>query len=311
MFFLPFASNTNKYYRTSLCLCDVFMPTPRQSFFIPNEVMRQVRPPAQSETATYNDGGNTPLPTDFERETIFTGVWSPGHRTSIPSNSGGSSSSVTWTPASPPPHMQGFLSPDPSLFSPPSPPRPDASQSSVFDGHWILHPKLVGTPIQVDINGGELDTSTKKTGIFVETVVGTHGNISVIYRRSAKQIIDVPFNTVIPSRQRPKPSTEKGLMVVARSHPNHIGKLVRQVHHFYEKEKIEENHLFVLVTVERSGGQETQGSEFLELHGDDLDHVKETPDERKHSKELLELLRMEFAALGVCVRDKMDFFTVS
>ncbi|KAF9063917.1 hypothetical protein BDP27DRAFT_1426387 [Rhodocollybia butyracea] len=54
-----------------------------------------------------------------------------------------------------------------------------------------------------------------------------------------------------------------------------------------------------------------QGSEFLELHADNLNYVKESAEERKYSKQLLQTLRMELASLGVCVRDKQDFFTVS
>ncbi|KAF9056967.1 hypothetical protein BDP27DRAFT_1433143 [Rhodocollybia butyracea] len=150
--------------------------------------------------------------------------------------------------------------------------------------------------------------------LTVERYVITAGSsvvVKVDYNAVRYHKVHVPFNTVVPSRQRPKPSTEKGLMVIAQNHPQHIGKLVRQVHHFYKKDKIEQNHLFVLVTVERSGSLKRQGSEFLELHADDLDYVKESAEERKYLKQLLQTLRMELASLGVCVQDKQDFFTVS
>jgi hypothetical protein len=68
-------------------------------------------------------------------------------------------------------------------------------------------------------------------------------------------------------------------MVVARNHPLHIGKLVRQVHHFYRNEKRDEDHMFIAITVNRSEAPETKGAELLELHPDDLEYVKESMDE--------------------------------
>lgn len=197
----------------------------------------------------------------------------------------------------------------------PTPQEPiQSGTASTSEGHWIIHSKLVGIPIQVDINGGELDTSTKKAGIFVETAVGTNG-ITVTSRRSTNRVVHIPFNTVVPYHQRPKPATEKGLMVITRNHPEHIGKLVRQIHHFYKKEKSEPNHLLVLTTVERLDGWERLLPEFLELHPDDLDYIKETSEERRNLKELLSGLRTEFAGTSICVHDKRDygthFFTVS
>jgi hypothetical protein len=164
---LFFGRDNNKYHRTNLRLCDVFMPTPRQSFYIPNDVQQIQLAPAPYIHGI-KDGGNTPRPTDLERETIFTGVWSPGDRTPT------LSPSSTPGPASPP-HV-----PDsPLSLLLPEPPAPHIS--SAFEGHWVLDPKLVGIPIQVDINSGELDTSRKKAGIFVETVAGTDGNIIVTH----------------------------------------------------------------------------------------------------------------------------------
>ncbi|KAF9062076.1 hypothetical protein BDP27DRAFT_1428279 [Rhodocollybia butyracea] len=155
----------------------------------------------------------------------------------------------------------------------PTPQKPIQSGTvSAPEGHWIIHPKL-------------------KAGIFVETAVGTNGSITVTSRQSTNRVVHIPFNTVVPYHQRPKPATEKGLMVVTRNHPEHIGKLVRQIHHFYEKEK---------------NGWERLLPEFLELHPDDLDYVKETSEERRNSKEFLSGLRTEFAGTSICYHHRLS-----
>ena len=55
-------------------------------------------------------------------------------------------------------------------------------------------------------------------------------------------------------------------MVIARNHPEHIGKLARRIHHLYVNDKTEENHWLKLLTVDRSGPQEKQGNEVLDVH---------------------------------------------
>ncbi|KAJ3792880.1 hypothetical protein GGU11DRAFT_760388 [Lentinula aff. detonsa] len=151
-----------------------------------------------------------------------------------------------------------------------APPPPD---------HWVLNPKLVRTMIKVDIRGRTMDTLKKKDGIFVETISDKDGI---------------------------NPATEKGLMVVARNYPKHIGKLVRQIHHFYEEEKTEKNHCLMLMTINCSGPKETKGFEFLKMHPDDLEYVKETADERKWSTELLHEIRMDFTYSSVDVRPRVN-----
>ncbi|KAJ3779755.1 hypothetical protein GGU10DRAFT_381844 [Lentinula aff. detonsa] len=178
-----------RYHRTGLYLCDVFMPTPKQSFYIPNKAVRHGGNVLQVSQAT-KTAWPLPPPADLEQETIFIGPWSEVHRTPISSPAMSSNPAPTtplvltsplpspWNPASSPLHMQGLSSPYPR---PPPQSEPTTSQPpSTFDGPWILHPKLVGIPIQVDINGGEMDTSNKRTGIFVETVADSKGSISVI-----------------------------------------------------------------------------------------------------------------------------------
>ncbi|KAJ3802938.1 hypothetical protein GGU11DRAFT_752394 [Lentinula aff. detonsa] len=138
-----------------------------------------------------------------------------------------------------------------------------------------------------------MDTLKKKDGIFVETISDKDG-INVIHRPSASKILPIHFDSVISFHSQPKLATEKGLMVVAQNYPKHIGKLVRRIHHFYEEEKTEKNHCLMLMTIDCSGPKETKGFEFLEMHPNDLEYVKETADERKWSTELLHEIRMDF-----------------
>jgi hypothetical protein len=155
--------------------------------------------------------------------------------------------------------------------------------------------------MKVDISGGELETSKKKDGIVVETVSGADG-IKVIYRRSPNKTVDIPYQLIQSFHQRPNPAREKGLMVIARNHPEHIGKLVRRIHHFYNMEKTEENHWLMLKRVDRSGSKEEMVFEFLDCHPSDLEYVKETAEERRWSTSLLEATRLDFAYSGIDIR---------
>ncbi|KAJ3717363.1 hypothetical protein C8R42DRAFT_724266 [Lentinula raphanica] len=270
-------------------LCEVFLPTARQSFYLPDEQYQCKA--AESDLSDYpeppTDGDcapSTPVANDLEEET-------PGHLTpNFVHQTEVSRSPLPWTTASPSPLP--FCSPSPE--PPPPPPPPD---------HWLLNPKLLGIPIKVDIRGGELDTLLKKDGIFVESTA-SENDISIIYRPTPSKIIQVPLISVICFRSQAKPATEKGLMVVVRNQPQHIGKLVRRVHHFYEKEKTEDHHCLVVITVDRSGHKESKGHKLLDMHPDDLEFVKESAEERKWSTELLREVRAEFSYSTVDIRSR-------
>lgn len=280
-----------------------------------------------------DEGFKTPLPNDLDRETIFCGVWSPNARTPgrstpvpwIPTSSWLRSPSIvpetlslcssptpllgfqSPVPASPSPGL-GFQSPptspsqlgfqSPVPWTPASPSTPSAPLPPV--DHWILNPRLIGIPIKVDISGGELDTLKKKDGVIVETVANEDG-IDVICRLKTKTIY-VPYQLIQSFRQRPNPAREKGLMVITRNHPEHIGKLVRRIHHFYVNEKTEENHWLLVSTVARLGINEMKGHEHLEVHPSDLEFVRETFEERRASTELFRHVRMDFTYDTVEVR---------
>ncbi|KAJ3764807.1 hypothetical protein FB446DRAFT_795698 [Lentinula raphanica] len=288
---------------TKYRLCDVFMPTARQSYYIPNDQYQRdshqpfTDVPDQEEEFADNDSvPSTPFANDLDQETIFCAAWNassstPGHTTS----NFVSRSPVTWAPWTSP-------SPLPSPFRSPSPSRSASPKSSPTD-HWILHPNLVEIPIKVDIRGGKLDTFSKKDGIFVESIAD-QGGINIVHRLTPTKTIRVAPDSIKTCRVRPKPATEKGLMVIARNHPAHIGKFVRRIHHFYDKEKTEDNHCLVLITVDRSGPKESKGREFLEVHPNDLEFVKESTAERKWSTELLHDIRADFTYSPVDVRPR-------
>ncbi|KAJ3817521.1 hypothetical protein F5880DRAFT_1618200 [Lentinula raphanica] len=297
-------------------LCEVFLPTARQSFYLPDEQYQcQIDDSDFSDSPEQLTDGDYALPTpfvnDLEQEVLFYAAsnpssltpgrdtsfpQTPGHATPNPvSQTGVSRSPLPWTPASP--SLLPFRSPSPE---PPPPPPPD---------HWLLNPKLLGIPIKVDIRGGGLDTLNKKDGIFVESTASENG-ISIIHRPTPSKMIQVPLISVICFRSQAKPATEKGLMVVARNQAEHVGKLVRRVHHFYEKEKTEDHHCLVTITVDRSGHKESKGNELLDMHPDDLEFVKESAEERKWSTELLREVRAEFSYSPVDIRPRRAWFYV-
>lgn len=284
-------------------LCDVYLPTEKQTFYLPEcdyeKQVLSISSDASPSTST-SDGSVTPLPNSFEKETIFTGAWSPGCPTPAAS---------LFLSLSPGANSPGFVTPVWGFESPagPSPASPSPRNSSspppvpAPTQHWILNAKLVGIPIKVDIHGGNFDSTKKKDGIFVQTVAGDDG-ISVTYQHAPGKIVRIPYDSVVPFRERPKPATEKGLMVVARNNPEHIGKLVRRIHHIYIDDRKDENHRLFLVTVDRSESKEKTGFEYLEIHAKDLEYVKETAAERKYSTMLLRETREEFSYSPVDVK---------
>ncbi|KAK7024600.1 hypothetical protein VNI00_016161 [Paramarasmius palmivorus] len=156
--------------------------------------------------------------------------------------------------------------------------------------HWILHPKLRGIAIYVEIEGGDHDTLQRKKGVsVVPDLNGREEPVVRLYGRTAT--VEVDATRIVSYRKRPNPSHEMALMVVARGSEEHIGKLVRRIFHFYKGSKSDDNHWFILAVMDVSTGEETLTAECLELHPRDLEYTEETPEERKRSKELLKDVR--------------------
>lgn len=76
-------------------------------------------------------------------------------------------------------------------------------------------------------------------------------------------------------------------MVIARNHEK-IGKLVRRYHHFYLKEKTENNHWMMVMEVDRSGWKE-QVHNFLKVHPNNVEYVYDI--RKKYIKPWLSTLR--------------------
>ncbi|KAJ3817033.1 hypothetical protein F5880DRAFT_1512122 [Lentinula raphanica] len=299
-----------RYADTQYRLCEVFLPTSRQSFYMPdNEYQCEIDQLDVPHQLTESDRVvlSNPLANNLEQEALFSAAWTPSSLTpgrdmptfqtsrapSLVTQSLSAWNHFSWSPASP--SALPFRSPSPCYSS-------GSSPEPLLPDHWILNPKLLGIPIKVDIMGEELDTLKKKDGIFVEAVAAEKHGINIIHRATSSKTILIPRTYIASFRSRPKPATEKALMVVVRNQTNHIGKLVRRVHHFFEKERTEDNHCLVVITVDRTGSKESRGSEFLDMHPDDLKFVKETAQERKWSTELLCEVRAEFTYSSVDVR---------
>ncbi|KAK7017098.1 hypothetical protein VNI00_018690 [Paramarasmius palmivorus] len=156
--------------------------------------------------------------------------------------------------------------------------------------HWILHPRLRGMSIYVEIFGGEYDTTHLKQGSIVIPDINGHDDPVVrIHRKEGAGEVE-PVR-VAPYRERPNPSTEMALMVVARGPDEHIGKLVRRIHYFHRGRQEKSCRWFILGVVENSTGVEILTSERLELEPEALEYVEESIEERRASKKLLQEAR--------------------
>ncbi|KAJ3742260.1 hypothetical protein EV360DRAFT_76711 [Lentinula raphanica] len=144
--------------------------------------------------------------------------------------------------------------------------------------HFLCHRNLLGIPIRVDIIGGPYDTMKTKAG--ERYVVPTPAeNNAILLQIDQPQIkvgnTFVDTTLVLKHRNHPKPSTEKRLMVVVGGAEEHIGRLVRRIHHFYKGSKSDKNKWFKLVVVEFKSEQEVVTGLELELHPNDVEYVRE------------------------------------
>ncbi|KAJ3978453.1 hypothetical protein F5890DRAFT_1479345, partial [Lentinula detonsa] len=158
--------------------------------------------------------------------------------------------------------------------------------------HWLFHTKLQGISIRVDIQGMKYDTLSKqkstRDGRYVKVVPRMGGGfmLNLVVSKASKAVgIDAQY--VIQYQDRPKPNTEKHLMVVIGDNEEHIGKFVHQIYHFYQGAKRPENMWFILGVVEFSTGEEVLSAEHLELPPDKVEIVLETEELRKKSRALL------------------------
>ncbi|KAJ3991313.1 hypothetical protein F5050DRAFT_1716192 [Lentinula boryana] len=154
--------------------------------------------------------------------------------------------------------------------------------------HFLCNRNLLGIPIQVDIVGGPYDTLKTKTGErYVIPTPTANGHILLQVDQPKIKVGNVFLDatTILKHRDRPKPSTEKRLMVVIGGVQEHIGKLVWRIHHFFKGSKSNANKWFKLVVVEFSGEVERVTDLELELLPNDVEYVRESDEgsKRKHS----------------------------
>ncbi|KAJ3725302.1 hypothetical protein C8R42DRAFT_640187 [Lentinula raphanica] len=155
--------------------------------------------------------------------------------------------------------------------------------------HFLCHRNLLGIPICVDIVGGPYDTLKTKAGErYVVPTPAENGAILLQIDQPMIKVgsVFVDTATVLKHRNRPKPSTEKWLMVVVGGEEEHIGKFVRRIHHFYKGTKSNETKWFKVVVVEFQSEVEVVTGLELELHPNDVEYVRETRTRNQKKKQI-------------------------
>ncbi|KAJ3714766.1 hypothetical protein C8R42DRAFT_237617 [Lentinula raphanica] len=252
------------------CLAVVIRPTERQSFFMPSSsYVPSKQKPQTAHAAKVHTRFRTPEPDENARSFAMTGRWHP-----------------RWDTGDILPVEQNFQ-PPPDYF------RNNAQDVLPFpdirDDLWIFHPKLVGIPIQVELKGRKgthhVKVMPRPGGGFMVTQDNLKGGEPTV----------VWTSDVFRTRDRPKPQTEKSLMVIVNGPEEHVGKLVRRIHHFYKGSKHDENLWFILGVVQFSSETgEFLTSERIDGHPDELEKVQESRDVHRKSGYVMAAARDEF-----------------
>lgn len=263
-------------------LADIFPPSERHSdYYLPLTSSGPLEPVEYSATSFphKNDGSDSPLPNEFEKAHIFTGIWSPGLRT--PKN-------FTERESLPLPSLASQNNVIASRLSLSS-----SVQEISISNHWFLNPKLLGIPIRVDIQGGPCDTveKQKKGATFAKLNVQNDILVPVVTHGRGPQIV-VPVECILKFPERPKPGSERSLMVVIEG--PHAGKYVCQVYHFYQGSKAPGNDKFIAVVTDHCSNVERVTEEYLNLDPNEVELVEETAHEQKYMNQVLKDIRDAF-----------------
>ncbi|KAJ3717724.1 hypothetical protein C8R42DRAFT_741101 [Lentinula raphanica] len=249
-------------------------PNEHQSFFMPCSSYMPSKPvPETGHPVEFQTRSRTPEPDEFARSFILTGRWHPRWDT-------------------------GDILPAEENFQPPPDYFQENGQDSVHvlslpnirDTLWIFHSKLVGIPIQVDLKG-------RKGTHYVKVMPRQDGGGFMVTEDKLKggEPTVVWTSDVSRTKDRPKPKTEKSLMVIVKGPEENIGKLVRRVHHFYKGSQRDENLWFILGVVQfLSETGESLTSERIDGHPDDLEKVQESRDIHRKSGFVMAAARDEF-----------------
>ncbi|KAJ3715636.1 hypothetical protein DFJ43DRAFT_1043491 [Lentinula guzmanii] len=225
---------------------------------------------SNADLTSNNSGSGTPLPTKFERAHIFMGVWSPSSHTPI-----------WWA--------NELITPWPENDNNSNNANINTSlpNSEPVINYWILEPKLLGTAIWVNIQGGTYDTveKRKKNGTFVKTVLESDNIVPLVVDIGGQQCL-VSVTSILKFHKWPKPSTKRALMIVIEG--PHTGKFVRQLYHFFQMSKAPENAKFIAAMTDRSMDVEFVTREILDLDRDEVELVEESASEcRTNQPEIL------------------------
>ncbi|KAJ3825259.1 hypothetical protein F5880DRAFT_1611264 [Lentinula raphanica] len=261
-------------------LADAIKPTERQSFFMPMSNYNPSRHNSTQKVPATQTGTRcgTPEPTDFARSLIFTGVWHPQ------SDAGNTNN---WVSAG-----ETVFRPPPDYFNTDDPPQsshhPEMASLETCQELWIYHRNLVGIPIGVSLKG--------RKGIQFVKVLPQGSGFKIIQDRSTGgEPLLVWTPDVSRFNDRPKPKTEKSLMVLVQGPEEQIGRLVRRIHHFYKGRKTDNNLWFILGVVEfLSETEEILTSERIDAHPDQLERVQETQAVRRASNLVMSAARDEY-----------------
>ncbi|KAL0574856.1 hypothetical protein V5O48_007110 [Marasmius crinis-equi] len=143
--------------------------------------------------------------------------------------------------------------------------------------HWLSHPELLGLTLLVDIKDGP----HAKLNQYVELVECGGVTVARVRKGKAKRSYDIPLSCVGKSSKRPNVAKEENLLVVAGGQqPQHIGKLVRRVHHFYEGSIAPENRWLIVAVVDREDRVQKLTGEIVECKLHDLEFVEEAGTDR-------------------------------
>ncbi|KAL0571160.1 hypothetical protein V5O48_010799 [Marasmius crinis-equi] len=167
---------------------------------------------------------------------------------------------------------------------PPSPPTSgNASTSTLADvsptvatisdpAHWLSRSELIGISILVDIVEGPF----KKKGAYVEPARTPNGAIIVRTRKGkGKRYHDVSMHHVAKSTKDPGRSqrNDDPLLVVISG--EHVGKLVRKIHHFFVQAPIPANKWLILAVFDPHDVLSGVTGEVVECSLDELAFVEE------------------------------------
>ncbi|KAJ3963980.1 hypothetical protein EV361DRAFT_981808, partial [Lentinula raphanica] len=254
-------------------LADAIKPTERQSFFMPSS---GYAPSKDTSIPKKTLRSGTPEPDNFSRSFVFTGVWHPQWEME-----GARNPEHVGDPVFRPP-LDYFNETEPANERN----RLDFISPEMRQNIWIYHRNLVGIPICVGMKG-------RKGSQYVRVAPRPDGGFQMFQDRSmGGEPLLVWAPDVSRSNDRPKPRTEKSLMVVVNGPEEHIGKLVRRIHHFYKGSKSDNNLWFILGVVSfRSETEEILTSERIDAHPDQLEKVQETQTIRKQSNVLMAAAR--------------------